>query len=132
MCIVLRTQLAAVKVQEEAHRLRVERERERMQLELQKRMAMVEKECERIRAEEELEKLRIEQAKLTAATTQLSAQMQAWPQQVKIAQKPRRGRVNSDVGRRKEVVWPKVVADEWGGRDAGSWGNVESTGAGAG
>jgi len=125
----LLTQLEAVKAQEEAHRLRVERQRQRVQHELQRRMAMVEKERERIRAEEELEKLRTEQAKLTAATAQLSAQMQAWPQQVNVAQKPRRARVNSDIGRH---IWPKEVASEWGGRDAGSWGNVESTGAGAG
>jgi len=86
-----------------------------VQHELQKRVAMVEKEREGIRAEEGVEKLRIEQAKLTAATAHLSARMQAWPQQVKIAQKPRRARVNSDVGR----IWPNEDASEWDRRDAG-------------
>ena len=145
----LLTRIESVKAQEETHRLRVERERQRVQFELQKRMAILEKERERIRAEEEFENLRVEQAKLAAATAQLSSQMQAWPQQaaqlpsqmhawpqpVKVARKPQRPRVNSDVGRQKENTWPKqeVTANEWSGWDAGGgWGNVEPTGAGAG
>jgi hypothetical protein len=129
----LLTQIEVVKAQEEAHRLRVEKERQRVQLDLHKRVAMVEKERGRIQAEEELEKLRNERAKLAAATARLSTQMQAWPQQVKVAQKPRRQRVNSDVGRQVENIWPKKeVANEWGGWDAGGWGNVEPTGADAG
>lgn len=126
----LLAQVEAVKAQEEAHQLRVERERQRVQRELQKRRVMVEKEQERIRAEEELDKLRMEQARLAAATTHLSAQMQAWPQQVKTAQKPHRPRVTSDVGRRKEDIWPKKeIANEWGGWDAAGWGKVEPAGA---
>ena len=129
----LLAQIDAVKAQEEAHRLQVERERQKAQHELQKRMAKVEKERERIMTEQELEQLRIEQARLAAATAQLSAQMQAWPQQVQVTQKPRRLRVHSDVGRQKENFWPKKeVANEWGGWDAGGWGNVEPTGADAG
>ena len=123
----LLTQIEAVKAQEEVHRLRVERERQRAQLELQMRMAMIEKERERIRAEEELEKLRVEQAKLAAATAQLSAQMSVWPQQVtvtQVTQKPQRPRVSSDVGRQRQDIWPK--------EDAGDWGNIQPTGAEAG
>ena len=128
----LLTQIESVKAQEEAHRRRVERERQRVQLELQQRMAIVEKERERIRAGEELEKLRVEQAKLAAAAAQLSSQMQAWPQQVNVAPKPRRSRVSSDVGRQKENAWPKEVANEWSGWDAGNWKNVEPPSADAG
>ena len=129
----LLTQIESVKAQEDAHRLRVERERQRAQLDLQTRLVILEKERERIRAEEELEKLHVEQAKLAAAAAQLSSQMQGWPQQVRVARKPQRPRVNSDVGRRKEVTWPKKeVADEWGEWDAGTWKNVEPTGAAAG
>ena len=95
-------------------------------------MAILEQERERIRAEEELKELRVEQAKLAAAAAQLSAQMQVWPQQVNVTRKPQRPRMNSDVGRRKQDAWPKQeVANEWGGWDAGTWQNVEPTGAGA-
>lgn len=129
----LLTQIEAVKSQEEVHRLRVERERQRAQLELQMRMAMIEKQRERLKAEEELEKLRVEQAKLAAATAQLSAQVHVWPQQVQVTQKPQRRRVNSDVGRQKQDIWPtKEVANEWSAWDAGGWGNVQPTGADAG